>query len=80
MALALLTYAVGVFLSIFRSQAAWAAPAANLIGATVPAERTAAWTGPLAILVIVAAMYGFTILGFELMQALPVVASGGSGH
>jgi hypothetical protein len=31
-------------------------------------------------LVIVLGMYGFTALGFELMQALPLVASGGGGH
>lgn len=39
----------------------------------------AAVVGPLSILTIVLAMYGFTALGFELMQALPVAAAGG-GH
>lgn len=81
MALALLAYAVGVFLSILRLRGSQLAPVpANLLGKTVPADRTAAWTGPVAILVIVAAMYGFTVVGFELMQNLPVVASGGAGH
>lgn len=81
MALALLAYAVGVFLSIFRPRDSTAAQApANLLGMAVPTDRAAAWTGPVSILVIVAAMYGFTIIGFELMQNLPVIASGGAGH
>jgi hypothetical protein len=32
------------------------------------------------ILVIVAAMYAFSAVGFELMRALPISASGGGGH
>ena len=39
----------------------------------------AAWMGPASVLVIVAAMYAFTALGFELMLALPVAAPGGGG-
>jgi cytochrome c oxidase subunit 1 len=45
---------------------------------TVAAER--AWTGPLAVFVLIAAMYAFTALAFNLMQALPVAAVGGGGH
>lgn len=40
----------------------------------------AAWVGPVSVLSIVAAMYVFTAVGFELMRALPVAASGGVGH
>ncbi len=81
MALALLAYAAGVFLSLLPARGARPAwVPTGLLGAAVPADRTAAWTGPLAILVIVAAMYGFTILGFELMRNLPVIVSGGGGH
>ena len=36
--------------------------------------------GVTAVLAIVVAMYVFTALGFELMQALPITASGGGGH
>jgi len=81
MALALLGFAAGVGLSIFRARRSGAAMAmASPTEPTVPAANTAAWTGPLAILVVVAAMYGFTALGFELMQGLPIVASGSAGH
>ncbi|TBW34852.1 hypothetical protein EYW49_17280 [Siculibacillus lacustris] len=40
-----------------------------------------AWTGPLAVIVLVVAMSGATIGAFELMRSLPIVAVGGhSGH
>lgn len=39
-----------------------------------------AWTGPLAVGLIVLAMYAFTALAFELALALPVDAVGGGGH
>jgi cytochrome c oxidase subunit 1 len=39
-----------------------------------------AWTGPISVLILVAAMYGMTILAFTLLRALPIVISGGSGH
>lgn len=43
-------------------------------------EMRAAWTGPLAVVLIVLAMAGFTALAFELMKALPIAAIGGGGH
>jgi hypothetical protein len=49
----------------------WSAPAA-------PAAR--AWTGPLAVLVLVAITVAFTSLAFEVMRALPLVASGSAAH
>jgi cytochrome c oxidase subunit I len=49
--------------------------------AVAPQPGVAAWTGPLAVLVIVLAMGAFTALGFELMRALPIASSaGGGGH
>lgn len=39
-----------------------------------------AWTGAVAIAALVVAMYGATIGAFELLQALPIVLSGASGH
>jgi cytochrome c oxidase subunit 1 len=39
----------------------------------------AAWTGPLSVAILVAAMYTATIVAFKLMQALPILAQG-SGH
>jgi hypothetical protein len=47
-------------------------------GAPAPAAR--AWTGPLAVLVLVALTVGFTALAFEVMQALPLAASGSAAH
>jgi cytochrome c oxidase subunit 1 len=47
-------------------------------GGTVTVER--AWIGPLAVFVLIAAMYAFTALAFNLMHALPVAATGGGGH
>jgi cytochrome c oxidase subunit 1 len=44
------------------------------------ATAAPAWTGLVAIMVLVAAMYSATIVAFEIMQALPVVASGANGH
>lgn len=48
---------------------------------SVPADRTAAWTGPIAIVLVVLAMSAATVATFEVMRALPIVAIGGhSGH
>lgn len=47
---------------------------------TLRAAMFPAWTGPLSVLILVTAMYAATIGAFELMQALPVVASGAAGH
>lgn len=83
MALALLVFAAAVVVSLVPKPGplaqrdvlptvAW--------GETSLRAGTAAWTGPIAILVIVLAMYGATAIGFEVMQSLPVTASGGAGH
>ena len=42
--------------------------------------RQSAWVGPLSVLVLVAIMYVFTVLSFELLEAVPVVAKGGAAH
>jgi cytochrome c oxidase subunit I len=52
-------------------QVDWSAPAA-------PAAR--AWTGPLAVLVLLVITVAFTSLAFEVMRALPLVASGSAAH
>jgi cytochrome c oxidase subunit 1 len=41
--------------------------------------RQAAWTGPLSVTILVAAMYAATAVAFKIMQALPVQGAGG-GH
>ena len=83
MALALLVFTIGVAVAIVPRRSATAPrPALPVLelGAVPLRAGVAAWTGPVAMLVIVLAMYGFTTLGFELMQSLPVTAVGGSGH
>ena len=40
-----------------------------------------AWTGPLSVAALVAAMYVFTIVAFQLIQSLPIIViGGGHGH
>ncbi|MBK3773545.1 hypothetical protein GAY31_05015 [Azospirillum brasilense] len=40
-----------------------------------------AWTGPVSVAALVAAMYVFTIVAFQLIQSLPIIAiGGGHGH
>lgn len=45
--------------------------------AALPAR---AWTGPLAVFVLIAAMGAFTALAFNTLAGLPVAVSGGGGH
>jgi cytochrome c oxidase subunit 1 len=49
------------------------------LGAANPG-RHPAWVGPLSIIVLIGAMAVFTILGFELMQSVPLSATGGHAH
>ncbi len=44
------------------------------------ALRQAAWTGPLSVALLVAAMYAATATAFAVMRALPVIAPAGGGH
>jgi len=53
-------------------------PDVDWSGSPPPAAR--AWTGPLAILVLVGITTAFTVLAFELLRALPLAASGGAAH
>lgn len=71
----------GVARSLIPSRQPTATRAEQSAAGTMAGATTApAWTGLVAILTLVVAMYGATIVAFELMQALPVVASGASGH
>lgn len=81
MATALLVFAAGIAASL-RPARQNVAPAANLTvswGGTAVQAGLKAWVGPISVLVIVVAMYAFSAIGFELMQALPITATGGSG-
>jgi cytochrome c oxidase subunit 1 len=80
MAVGLAGYVYGLARMLFGQVGGSGAAAAALPvvswGGTVIA-RQAAWVGPLSVLILVGAMYVFTILGFELMQRLPLAAAGG---
>ncbi len=39
--------------------------------------RQTAWVGPLAVLVLIVAMFGFTSLAFEIINDIPIIAVGG---
>ncbi|HSD41306.1 MAG TPA: cbb3-type cytochrome c oxidase subunit I [Burkholderiales bacterium] len=83
MAAALAAYLVALFTGLLPGRARARAPASALPelhwgGTVATAQR--AWTGPLAVLVLVGLMVAFTVLAFEMMKALPLGASGGAGH
>lgn len=80
MGAAMIAYVVLVAMSTLRrSDAGASAPVVDWGGGgAVTTGR--AWTGPLSVFVLLAAMYVFTALAFNLMQALPVAAVGGGGH
>lgn len=82
MATALLVFAGGIAASL-RPQRQPGVAASEMVvswGGTTVKAGASAWVGPVAVLVIVAAMYAFSALGFELMQSLPISASGSAGH
>jgi cytochrome c oxidase subunit 1 len=81
MSVAVLVFALGVAASLLptpsRREAGASLPRVDW--STAPAAARA-WTGPLAVLVLVALTVGFTVLAFEVMQALPVAATGSAAH
>ncbi|TXH86944.1 MAG: hypothetical protein E6Q78_15880 [Rhodoferax sp.] len=82
MATALLVFAGGIAASLLPRKQPSTSVAGMVVswGGTAVKAGTQAWVGPVSILVIVAAMYVFSAVGFELMQSLPLSASGGGGH
>jgi cytochrome c oxidase subunit 1 len=82
MAAALAVYVVALganLLSTARGSAAHPPlPEVHWGGAVTGGAR--AWTGPLAVLVLLVLTAGFTVLGFELLRALPLAAAGSGGH
>ncbi len=74
---------VGVVASLFGLGGKIEATVETSASATVVEETSApaAWTGPIAVVVLVILMSGATIAAFELMQSLPIsVIGGGGGH
>ena len=83
MASALLLFAAGIAASLWPA-GRFAAPPVHLTvswGGSTLQPGLKAWVGPVSVAAIVIAMYVFSALGFELMQALPISAAGSaSGH
>ncbi|MFQ5959174.1 MAG: cbb3-type cytochrome c oxidase subunit I [Alphaproteobacteria bacterium] len=81
MTIALAVFVFGLVMTLFaRAREAGAADLPVVSWGGVATAGQAAWVGPLAVVVLIAGMYVFTALGFELMQSLPLVASGDAGH
>jgi cytochrome c oxidase subunit 1 len=83
MAVGLLLYAgaLGGALVVGRRPAESAITAPPALIAPGPAVlRQAALSGPLSVVILVAAMYVMTVVAFELSRALPLLASGAGGH
>lgn len=82
MAVALALFAAGVAISLVPRGRTASEPRDLTVAWQGSAVRPGftAWVGPVSVLVIVVAMYAFTAIGFEMMQALPVTAAGGGGH
>ena len=82
MALALALFAAGVAVSLLpRRRTAAGSPERTVNwGGLALQPGVSAWVGPVSVVIIVAAMYAFTAVGFELMQTLPVAATGGGAH
>jgi cytochrome c oxidase subunit I len=83
MALALLVLALGVAATLLPSGHRTPPVPRGLAvdwSGVEPRPGAAAWLGPVSVFAIVAGMYVFTAIGFELMQRLPITATGGGGH
>jgi cytochrome c oxidase subunit 1 len=82
MAVALTVFAAGIAASLLPARQPLAEPGRLTVnwGGVTPRPGVTAWVGPVSVLLIVAAMYTFTAVGFELMQSLPVAGNGAGGH
>jgi cytochrome c oxidase subunit 1 len=83
MAIGLFAYVVILGWSLAQSstsRTSLSLPSSNFAAPGRLVAQQAAWTGPISVLILVAAMYGMTIVAFTLLRALPIVISGGGGH
>jgi cytochrome c oxidase subunit 1 len=82
MTIALAGYVFGLFRTLLGN-VRWAgveiAALPTLSWRRVSVSDQAVWVGPLSVVVLMAGTYVFTALGFELMQSLPITATGGHG-
>lgn len=85
MAAGLLAYVVGLAAAWRRGTERAEAPGSlaagrGTIAGSGAVSGVSAWTGPAAVLLLLLAMYAATAVAFELMQALPIAATGAAGH
>jgi hypothetical protein len=80
MSVAVLVFALALAANLLPAAARRAASLPQVDWSGPPAAAARAWTGPLAVLVLAAITVGFTVLAFEVMQALPLAASGAAAH
>ncbi len=82
MTLGLAGYVFGLFRTLVgsvRRAGTETASLPTLSWGRVAVGGQAVWLGPLSVALLIAGMYVFTALGFELMQSLPITATGGHG-
>jgi cytochrome c oxidase subunit 1 len=79
MAAGVLAYALVLLGGLARFGTAAAPPPPHESPPDRAAVRFSAWSAPVSVAVLVLAIYAATVLAFELMRALPVLAAG-SGH
>ena len=77
----LITYAYALFRMLFAQNRKIGVDVAELTVVTWSGSavgRQSAWVGPLAVFTMVAAMYAFTALSFEILQDVPILVGAGA--
>jgi len=80
MAVALAVYVYALVANLLPLRAAGSRALAEVQWGGAVTDTGRAWSGPLAVLVLLGLTVGFTALAFELMRGLPMTASGGMAH
>ncbi|MFQ5784297.1 MAG: cbb3-type cytochrome c oxidase subunit I [Alphaproteobacteria bacterium] len=81
MAIVLITYVYALFRMLFAQNRKIGVDVADLQVVSwsgSAAERQRAWVGPVAVFAMVAAMYGFTALSFEILHGVPILVGAGA--
>jgi cytochrome c oxidase subunit I len=81
MALGLLAYVFGLVRTLLPGLPRFGAPPLPSVDWSMASPgHSRAWAGPLSVLTLVAVMTLFTVTAFEMMKALPLLATGGAAH
>ncbi len=82
MAIVLITYAYALLRMLLAANRGIGVGVSDLAAVSWSGEaagRQHAWVGPMSVVVLVAAMYAFTALSFEILQGVPILSAAG-GH